>query len=587
MLALPFRSQYEFIHGRRHSLDPRNRRSLDLALRLPDELSSAARAWRLDDLAWSSAVVRRLITLMLERSNAGPAQLMRAWGGRHGLRREEFVECVREGIFAAVSAEEQEELEKRTACAVAAAETDDEETAAQQRLSEPERGQGGGVGEYAGGAGGGGGGGERDTSTVTDTASSAAARKLTDLTDLWEAEVRAAVHVCFDELMRLVRGQNFTQRIGIVQLERWLNDGGGGTGTGTRGGGGGGCDGGGGGDGDVDTGWATLLKTPQQRHRQQLRRAERDRLEEERAAQLAEAPKRVDWAAQARAGIRKAAASCRERERMTEASSREQRRLGAISPTESRALPLYLPPPLTSAPHTCHLPPHAGSSSHHHHHQLLPPPSPRTTTSSRAPPRPTPRTASPGGLPSPPLTPSLRSSPPTAPSSPHHGPSSPPLHPIPELLPPAYSARGLSPSPRLAGAPRLGILPPRTAATTRESSMGSASIAAGSDAGARVRVVRPARPPTTLNGEGISRSSSGLLNDAAAFFSFQLQAFAHTERMRQQMEIQEAAMRAARTTRLRSATSTTLRYLNASEFSPHIYTTAQGVRPSAVLASRC
>lgn len=40
--------------------------------------------------------------------------------------------------------------------------------------------------------------------------------------DLWEHEVRDVVKAAFDELLRMVRGENFLQCIGILHLERWL-----------------------------------------------------------------------------------------------------------------------------------------------------------------------------------------------------------------------------------------------------------------------------------------------------------------------------------------------------------------------------
>lgn len=40
--------------------------------------------------------------------------------------------------------------------------------------------------------------------------------------DLWEGELHQLAHATFDELLATTRGENFRQRIGILQLEAWL-----------------------------------------------------------------------------------------------------------------------------------------------------------------------------------------------------------------------------------------------------------------------------------------------------------------------------------------------------------------------------
>ena len=146
--AIGFDELYEFVHGRRHSLDPRNREKLDFQL-VPREEAT------LDEVAWDGRkgvwALRVLIMGMLHRSKSGPSELLLAWtrrvkrrAGRPGLIRKEFAMRVRDNFF---------------------------------KDEHP---------------------------------------------DLWDSEVHAAANAAFDEMMGLVRGENFLKKIGIRHLNKWL-----------------------------------------------------------------------------------------------------------------------------------------------------------------------------------------------------------------------------------------------------------------------------------------------------------------------------------------------------------------------------
>ena len=91
-----FNELFEFIKGRRHSLDPRERPKFDTRLR-------PAAGASLDSLLWSAPhgteALRVLIVDMLERARVGAADLIRLWKGQRGLRCDEFVGHVHQSFF--------------------------------------------------------------------------------------------------------------------------------------------------------------------------------------------------------------------------------------------------------------------------------------------------------------------------------------------------------------------------------------------------------------------------------------------------------------------------------------------------------
>ena len=94
-----FDELFEFVRGRRHSLDQRSKRELELRLELP--LGAM-----LEQVAWDVESLRILIKQMLERCHANPADLVRKWqGARMGLQRKPFVQKVQESFFKGSDAE--------------------------------------------------------------------------------------------------------------------------------------------------------------------------------------------------------------------------------------------------------------------------------------------------------------------------------------------------------------------------------------------------------------------------------------------------------------------------------------------------
>ena len=513
--TIGFDELFEFLNGRKHSLDPRHRKALDLRLLPPGALAT-----RPDDILWSSSVIRLLLNRMLRRSQAGPAQLMRAWNGRQGLRQDQFVEKMRDSFFARAG---------KTSSAHAgthASSTPSAHTGAHGAAAAADDG--------------------------VESSNSAAAQ---DAAELWEAEVKPAVLDAFNEMMRLVRGQNFLNRVGIVQLERWLSDSGsggsgggtGGSGGGTAGSGGGGNNGGSGGmegnggEDEATDGPPVPLKSARQRRVQQDRRAARDRTAAEQAAKLArQRSEKVDWTAYAHVGILRAVATKQARERASrkaEAALRAQLRRGALSPTESRLLP-------TSS-------------------RLL------TSDSKLVVP---PRGSSPRLLGSPRDSPS-KASPPGDPSLDAASPLASPPTPQPPTSPRTPSTRGMSrDSPHASPSRVLGTGSPlasERATPSRGSQTARASVTRGSSrarqgvgvpaamtgASARAASRAASRRPTTV-AERCRDAAPPSPQDEEAFYHYQVRAFEHTQRVREEMERHLESMRKARTLELCNAAET-------------------------------
>jgi len=88
-----FDELFEFIRGRRHSLDRRNRNVRAMQLQAP----LGARSSSLLDVSWDVESLRVLLKQMLERSQMGTAELMRAWdrSGDFTIGKHEFLEGIR------------------------------------------------------------------------------------------------------------------------------------------------------------------------------------------------------------------------------------------------------------------------------------------------------------------------------------------------------------------------------------------------------------------------------------------------------------------------------------------------------------
>lgn len=90
---ISFDELFEFVRGRRHSLDARNKRLRGLRLEPPPNLLVT-----LDEIHWDAETLRILLKQMIERGRCGPQDLMKLWdtsGDRH-LSVKEFLTKVRE-----------------------------------------------------------------------------------------------------------------------------------------------------------------------------------------------------------------------------------------------------------------------------------------------------------------------------------------------------------------------------------------------------------------------------------------------------------------------------------------------------------
>jgi Ca2+-binding EF-hand superfamily protein len=101
-----FDELYEWIKGRRHSLDPRAKAPIRLELELPARIS-------MDQVVWDVEVLRVLMADMFKRFRASPADLLQLWRctngrgmNRRGLSREDFLALMRESFFSLEAAHE-------------------------------------------------------------------------------------------------------------------------------------------------------------------------------------------------------------------------------------------------------------------------------------------------------------------------------------------------------------------------------------------------------------------------------------------------------------------------------------------------
>ena len=85
--SIGFDELFEFVRGRRHSLDERNKKVRTMRLEPPPNAP-----YTLEDVAWDEETLRLLLQKMLSRFGVGPSDLMRAWdkSGDGLLDRREF-----------------------------------------------------------------------------------------------------------------------------------------------------------------------------------------------------------------------------------------------------------------------------------------------------------------------------------------------------------------------------------------------------------------------------------------------------------------------------------------------------------------
>lgn len=90
--VISFDELFEFLRGRRHSLDERSKRVRAMQLRPPDFESCT-----LDDIEWDVNTLRTCILQSLHRCRAGPIDLMRAWdkSGDNVLSLQEWLREIR------------------------------------------------------------------------------------------------------------------------------------------------------------------------------------------------------------------------------------------------------------------------------------------------------------------------------------------------------------------------------------------------------------------------------------------------------------------------------------------------------------
>ena len=178
--TIGFDELYEFIHGHRHSLDKRNRKDMDLTLRMPFDT-------RPEELAWSVETLRVLIRDVMHKNNMGAADLLLSW------------------------------LTRRARAAALAASS----SAARmgiRRTRTPGGFRTDRTGEYDSC--------DRGGRRGLNRASFIAKVKASFFTeihpDLWSNEVEKVVSDTFFVLLTSLKGENFLNEVGVAHFERWL-----------------------------------------------------------------------------------------------------------------------------------------------------------------------------------------------------------------------------------------------------------------------------------------------------------------------------------------------------------------------------
>ena len=89
--TIGFDEFFQFIRGRRHSLDPRHKQVNDVSLSVPP----GAR-YKLEQLVWDSDTIRTLLVRSMERNYVGPVDIIRRWdqNGDRDIDEAEFVERI-------------------------------------------------------------------------------------------------------------------------------------------------------------------------------------------------------------------------------------------------------------------------------------------------------------------------------------------------------------------------------------------------------------------------------------------------------------------------------------------------------------
>ena len=92
--AIGYDELYEFVRGRRHSLDERTKREQNMRLCPPPPMT-------LDNLEWDVESIRILMQQMAVRANMSPAELFRAWDrdGDKKLTKKEFTDTMYHWFF--------------------------------------------------------------------------------------------------------------------------------------------------------------------------------------------------------------------------------------------------------------------------------------------------------------------------------------------------------------------------------------------------------------------------------------------------------------------------------------------------------
>lgn len=188
--TISFHELYEFVRGRRHSLDPRTKKDRQGGTHLEPPPGI-----ELDEIAWDIEVLRVLMKQMMERCRISPAELLISWT-RGRPSRPLLLASLDRGVFHTPVP-----IGSRVRIRGGFAETTISDGITAERI------------------------GKRGLSRqefVDEIFRMFFASDDPVIADLWTNQVVMIADATFNEMLTLARGENFFKEIGILHFERWL-----------------------------------------------------------------------------------------------------------------------------------------------------------------------------------------------------------------------------------------------------------------------------------------------------------------------------------------------------------------------------
>ena len=192
--TIGFDELFEFVRGKRHSLDRRTKKELESQMRLVPPQGG-----QLDDIAWDEEVLRRLITNTMLRCKVSPADLLQRWmnSKSHARGQGPMTIAVVPETIAPSTIGGVHRIRVRGGFAPSTIYNNSERTG-KRGITRP---------------------------VFMDLMQRTFFRSEDlDSRDLWVNEVKPVAEGMFDMMLDLVKGENFFREIGPLHFQRWFGD---------------------------------------------------------------------------------------------------------------------------------------------------------------------------------------------------------------------------------------------------------------------------------------------------------------------------------------------------------------------------